>query len=286
MGDFLPPAALKTIALEYQQGLLDRLNDEVRGTDLEHKSIVQTVIEASAHPDQVLTFNYASEALNNSFFLRSLMPPVSRADGSPRSNEDDISPTLRHAILRNFKSLEQLKSNFGGTALGMFTPGWVWLVCDKSGYLAVLPTFGSETLLIRSRKAHLPPPHLKLRPQSHNDSIVPPSSPSSGLSQSAPPLQPSSPARSLSHSAIRSAVFNHTPSSLTDSEDVRDHKNRPGSEILPLMCLSVHEHAWMSAGYGIWGKEEYVKRVWPVINWQAVSEAFDKFHDGRAVGRR
>src|ERR1700722_2391740 len=31
LGDFLPPAALKTVALDYQQGLLDRLNDEVRG---------------------------------------------------------------------------------------------------------------------------------------------------------------------------------------------------------------------------------------------------------------
>ena len=30
LGDFLPPAALKTIAVEYQQGLLDRLNDEVK----------------------------------------------------------------------------------------------------------------------------------------------------------------------------------------------------------------------------------------------------------------
>lgn len=31
MGDFLPPASLKMIAEDYQQGLLDRLNDEVRG---------------------------------------------------------------------------------------------------------------------------------------------------------------------------------------------------------------------------------------------------------------
>jgi Fe-Mn family superoxide dismutase len=31
LGDFLPPPALKTVAVDYQQGLLDRLNDEVRG---------------------------------------------------------------------------------------------------------------------------------------------------------------------------------------------------------------------------------------------------------------
>ena len=31
MGDFLTPEGLKMIAVDYQQGLLDRLNDEVRG---------------------------------------------------------------------------------------------------------------------------------------------------------------------------------------------------------------------------------------------------------------
>jgi hypothetical protein len=31
LGEFLPPQALKTVALDYQQGLLDRLNEAVRG---------------------------------------------------------------------------------------------------------------------------------------------------------------------------------------------------------------------------------------------------------------
>ena len=32
LGDFLPPKALKVVAEEYQQGLLERLNEEVAGT--------------------------------------------------------------------------------------------------------------------------------------------------------------------------------------------------------------------------------------------------------------
>jgi hypothetical protein len=32
LGDFLPPPALKSIAVDWQQGLLERLNDEVKGT--------------------------------------------------------------------------------------------------------------------------------------------------------------------------------------------------------------------------------------------------------------
>lgn len=31
MGDFLSPAALKIIAEDYQQGLLDRLNEQIKG---------------------------------------------------------------------------------------------------------------------------------------------------------------------------------------------------------------------------------------------------------------
>ena len=31
IGDFLPPAALKTLAVDYQQGLLDRLSELVKG---------------------------------------------------------------------------------------------------------------------------------------------------------------------------------------------------------------------------------------------------------------
>ena len=31
LGEFLPPAAVKTIGVEYQQGLLDRLNEQVHG---------------------------------------------------------------------------------------------------------------------------------------------------------------------------------------------------------------------------------------------------------------
>lgn len=93
MGDFLPPHALKMIAEEYQQGLLDRLNDEVKGacftcilpystelisgqcadTPLKNKSVAQTVIEAAQDPNKVLMYNYASEALNNSFFLQCLV---------------------------------------------------------------------------------------------------------------------------------------------------------------------------------------------------------------------
>jgi Fe-Mn family superoxide dismutase len=31
----------------------------------------------------------------------------------------------------------------------------------------------------------------------------------------------------------------------------------------------------MSAGYGVWGKEEWLKKLWSVVNWQRVDAAYD-----------
>ena len=47
-----------------------------------------------------------------------------------------------------------------------------------------------------------------------------------------------------------------------------------GDDLSPLMCISVHEHAWMSAGLGVWGKEEYLRRAWSVIDWRKISDVY------------
>lgn len=42
-------------------------------TEQENKSVVQTVIDTAVDPNKVLAFSYASEALNNSFFLECMV---------------------------------------------------------------------------------------------------------------------------------------------------------------------------------------------------------------------
>ena len=80
-------------------------------------------------------FNYASEALNNSFFLQCLVSTLSRrcvercTDGTteyqkpPRegasNHEDDISSYFHMRVRDSFGDLAQLKSTFSATALGM-----------------------------------------------------------------------------------------------------------------------------------------------------------------------
>ena len=57
LNDFLSPEALKMVAVEYQDGLLERLNDQVRGACL----------RAHNNEVQMLTRTFGSRALSFSF---------------------------------------------------------------------------------------------------------------------------------------------------------------------------------------------------------------------------
>ncbi|KAI0643686.1 Manganese/iron superoxide dismutase [Trametes meyenii] len=282
LGAFLPPHSLKMIAEDYQQGLLDRLNDQIRGTSLENKSIVQTIVEAARDPSKVLEFNYASEALNNSFFLECVKPP--RPDAT--SHEHELIGQLDRRIRYHYGSLAHFQSSFSAAVLGMQSSGWVWLVTDKLGRIGIVPTFGAGTLLVRSSKPSEtflewqrivgepivpfsePPPHTP-----SSGVPPPPSSPTSGLSHSAPPLNPHTPARSMSTLPKPDRIHDIKPEKNLNKTS---NWNTLGEVLFPLLCVSVHEHAWVSAGYGVWGKEEYMKRFWTVVDWQRVCQIFDK----------
>ncbi|TFK56039.1 hypothetical protein OE88DRAFT_1652618 [Heliocybe sulcata] len=299
LGNFLTQSALKTLAVDYQQGLLDRLNEEVRDTAHENKSVVQTIIETSWDRTQVLAFNYASEALNNSFFLESLTPP-STGD----ADETGIHPDLARRIKLQLGSLTQLKSIVSAHALGMFSSGWIWFVTDQSGALGVISTFGTGTLLVRSRQqmggdddvavlnATVSRASSERADSRSHDPSVPPEGPSSatspvsGVSSHSSPLHPPTQTRTL-HTSSRSlqtprpaSIFS-SGGDIDDALDYRTSYRTPqdldehlGETLYPLFCVSVHERAWMSSGYGVWGKEEYMKRFWTVLNWKKVSQRY------------
>ncbi|KAG2013454.1 hypothetical protein CC2G_010367 [Coprinopsis cinerea AmutBmut pab1-1] len=294
LGNFLPPPALKT-AVEWQTGLLDRLNEEVKGTAEESTSVIQTVLNTSVSKERTLAFNYASLALNNSFFLDQLKPPPSEG----ANHEHEISVDLLRAIEEEYGSLRQLKSSISAAALGMFSNGWVWFVTDANGSTGILPTFGPGTLLVRSRTYMGSEKGLVL-----GDKLI-----VGGVSGDLPPTT-SSPAGSAtvkpqppgtgSTSPLSGANFPNTPRApdalgprfsstrawnteprqgiFSMSETAAPLKKPTiltvGEEIYPLFCIPVYEHNWMSAGYGVWGKEDWLKEFWSVVNWAKVSKSY------------
>ncbi|KAH9017512.1 hypothetical protein EDB84DRAFT_1521829 [Lactarius hengduanensis] len=125
------------------------------GTKLENLSVAQIVISTAPHESQTLAFNYASLALNNSFFLHHLKPPTAPARnhesvllGKPLSHERTHTHTLASVIAAQLGSLADLKTYVAaaaqGTNSGGGAGGFVWLVTDALGRLGVVATYGGH----------------------------------------------------------------------------------------------------------------------------------------------
>ncbi|KAE8227944.1 hypothetical protein CF326_g7140 [Tilletia indica] len=152
---FLSQKAFQLVSREWQQGLFDRLNDEVRGTELEMSSISETVLALAQDRSKALAFNYASQALNNSFFLNGLMPKTQDGPSPVPTKETSLYPgqrTFLQAMYASYQNLSSLKSAFSAAAMGMTSSGWVWLVRDAHGKLGVVSTYGAGTLLVQARQ--------------------------------------------------------------------------------------------------------------------------------------
>lgn len=190
-------------------------------------------------------------------------------------------------IRTNFGSLAQLKSTFSAAAMGMMNSGWVWLVTDEKGNLEVVATFGAGTLLVRSRT------HLRIAGhpilgesidstyKSHSvgqpKKRTPLSATRPGYPQPYPTPNPSEPSGYTSPASTSHHIYSNALLTPTDQAKQADkERNIPGDILTPLLCLSVYEHAWVGGGYGVWGKEEYLKQFWTVVDWNRVSISLDR----------
>ncbi|KAF9224334.1 manganese and iron superoxide dismutase [Gyrodon lividus] len=292
LGNFMSSQTLKMVAVEYQQGLLDRLEEHCRDVDSKRKTIAQIVLDTAQSQDRTLMFRYASHALNNSFFLNCLRPPT----GDMGENLIEKS-FLGTAIQKQFGGFDSLRSLFSAAVSGMSGSGYAWLVTDTKKNLAFVPTFAAGTLLIRSGSGTVNPIHEPVlgegspfsSPSESQESPSPalgasPSSPVSGISHAPPPLHPSSPARMLHTSVVREdfnprtrSVYDPAMPSVSSSRPHDMHDLRTlGEHIYPLFCVSVHEHCWL-LDHGIWGKERYLKEFWTVLDWDQVTRRFNQF---------
>lgn len=218
------------------------LNEEVRDTEFATSSIVETVIGLAKQREKILAFNYASQALNNSFFLSTLGPQDLLRNRTPL-------PKLATAISKSFSSYPEMCLAFSSVAFGMAGSGWVWLVTDQHKNLGVVPTYGAGTVIVQNRMQQ--GKHFSL--PSINEQTTG-SAPSAGQ-----PQQNDRPGR------LSSSLFSGM--NITD---------QVGKELFPLLNISVHEHAWLN-DYGVMGKEEYLTRFWNCVNWEKVEERFDTY---------
>ncbi|KAF2015744.1 Fe superoxide dismutase-like protein [Aaosphaeria arxii CBS 175.79] len=144
---------------------------------------------------------------------------------------------LATAINNNFSSFESLREEFLATADAMFGPGFVWLVQTNDTSLRplrILPTYLAGTPI---SGAHY-------RRQSHDLNT---------------------------HSAESFQQLNNVGTfGQAAKQDNRPKKPLGGIDVVPLLCVSTWEHAWLH-DYGVKGKSKYLQAWWNKIDWNTVS---------------
>lgn len=265
---------VKLLWEDWHGGLLNKLNDEVRGTPWENSSVTETVIGTATDPQHIQAFNYASMALNNSFFLSGLKPK----DLPPNvTHWTDVAPPkppqpLAREIENHFQSLPAFKLAFSSAAYGMSSSGYVWLVQDRNGLMGIVPTFGAGTVLVQNRqqrgdrradwlKASVTDAQGQTTSSSTSQSLsAAAESTLTSSSMSTPPFSQGLGVQARTFSSSARLNFDVTGEQQPGSR---------GEELFPLLCVSVHERDWLP-DYGMWGREEYLMRFWECVDWARV----------------
>jgi len=149
--------------------------------------------------------------------------------------------------------------------MGMISSGWIWLVTDLQRNLAIIPTYGAGTVLVRAREQKTPRTAAIIGDTSRPTSLA--YSPSFKSPTSLNPIPPSS----------RSASNNKKPSTRGQVLSYSGNLAHVGYSINPLFCVSLNEHAWMM-DYGLWGKEEYLNRFWNVLDWERITQTYEHWN--------
>ena len=292
---FLSKRTANLLWTQWQAGLLQRLNEEVRGalrvrgganTGTAHatESVVETVMNTARSREQLLAFSYASLALNNSFFLSGLVPHAQQPSKEyvqpstqPGAVPTYYGKTLATAIADQFGSLPQLKLAFASAAMSMFSSGFVWLVKDEHGRLGVLPTYGTGTVLVHQRRQCGPSDLVAGVQDGRSAPDAPADAPADAQAPPPAPPRPPPPAppRARPPPAVAPADAQAAPAapraSRFDSLAQGSAAGAIGNHVYPLLCVSVFEHAWLG-DYGFWGKERYLANFWECINWERAEQ--------------
>jgi Fe-Mn family superoxide dismutase len=121
---------------KHHNAYVTNLNNAVKGTELESKSLEDLLRNVSKAP--VAVRNNGGGHWNHSFFWQTL------------KNNNGAKPTgrLADAIDKKFGSFEAFKEEFAKAATTRFGSGWAWLIVDANGDLAVTSTANQDNPLM------------------------------------------------------------------------------------------------------------------------------------------
>lgn len=121
---------------KHHKGYTDKLNDAIKGTDMEGKTIDNILINLDMENKAVR--NNGGGFYNHSMFWE-LMEP---------ENKGRLSGELKDAIESKFKSFDGFKDEFSKAAATRFGSGWAWLCVHKGGKVEVCSTPNQDNPLM------------------------------------------------------------------------------------------------------------------------------------------
>lgn len=131
--DALEPQISKE-TLEYHHGkhhkaYVDKLNELIEGTRFADMDLEQIIMESDG-----AIFNNAAQDWNHTLYFLTFSPnPKTRPEGP-----------LAKAIDEKFGSFDNFREEFVKGGVGQFGSGWVWLVKDKDGKVAIEATSNAK----------------------------------------------------------------------------------------------------------------------------------------------
>uniref|UniRef100_UPI0040472D57 superoxide dismutase n=1 Tax=Cyanobium sp. TaxID=2164130 RepID=UPI0040472D57 len=129
---------------KHHAGYVTNLNNLVAGTDLEAKSLEETVQAVAGDASKASVFNNAAQVWNHSFYWQCMKP----------GGGDRPTGALADKINADFGSFEAFVEQFKTAGATQFGSGWAWLVLD-GGTLKVTKTANADLPLAHGQTALL-----------------------------------------------------------------------------------------------------------------------------------
>jgi superoxide dismutase, Fe-Mn family len=128
-------ATLRTHHDKHHAAYVKKVNGFLDERAGEKPSSLEAIVRLAAKEKDQKLFNNAAQAWNHGFFWQSLTP---EAQAGPRD-------ALARAIEKKFGSLDAFAEQFATQGEGHFGSGWLWLVCDAEGEVALKDMHDAST---------------------------------------------------------------------------------------------------------------------------------------------